>query len=43
MEYSELFRIEGLPVFQNKMFPDKASAQACQKGDMVLVRIWLRD
>ena len=23
MKYRELFRVSGLPVFQNKMFPDR--------------------
>lgn len=38
MKYRELFRAEGLPVFQNKMFSDRISALACPKGDMVLVQ-----
>lgn len=38
MKYHELYKIEGLPVFQNKMFPDRASARACPKGDMTLVQ-----
>ena len=38
MSYRELFKVEGLPVFQNKMFADRASALACPKGDMRLVQ-----
>lgn len=38
MKYHELFRVEGLPVFQNKMFPNQAAALACPKGDMTLVQ-----
>lgn len=38
MNHRELFRVEGLPVFQNKMFPDSASAIHCLKGDVVLVQ-----
>lgn len=38
MKYLELFRVEGLPVFQNKMFPDQMSALACPKGDVVLIQ-----
>lgn len=38
MKYRELFRVEGLPVFQNKMFPDRMSALTCPKGDVVLVQ-----
>lgn len=38
MNYRELFRVEGLPVFQNKMFPDQSSAINCLKGDVVLVQ-----
>ncbi|HYE68852.1 MAG TPA: class I SAM-dependent methyltransferase [Anaerovoracaceae bacterium] len=38
MNYRELFRVEGLPVFQNKMFPDRESAINCSKGDVVLVQ-----
>lgn len=38
MKYRELFKVDGLPVFQNKMFPDKMSALACPKGDVTLVQ-----
>jgi len=38
MRYRELFRVEGLPVFQNKMFSDQALAMQCLTGDMVLVQ-----
>ncbi len=38
MSYRELFKVEGLPVFQNKMFADRAAALACPKGDMTLVQ-----
>jgi hypothetical protein len=35
---TELFRVEGLPAFQNRMFPDARSARACTRGDLVLVQ-----
>lgn len=38
MSIKELFRVEGLPVFQNKMFNDSVSAINCTKGDVVLVQ-----
>jgi len=38
MKLHELFRVESLPVFQNKMFPDGASARACPEGDVILVQ-----
>jgi SAM-dependent methyltransferase len=38
MSQRELFNVQGLPVFQNKMFADSASALACPKGDMRLVQ-----
>jgi hypothetical protein len=38
MSYRELYSIQNLPVFQNKMFADKDSALACPKGDMRLVQ-----
>ena len=38
MSQHELYSIQNLPVFQNKMFADKASALACPKGDMCLVQ-----
>lgn len=38
MKYRELFGIRGLPVFQNKMFADRAAALACPKGDVTLVQ-----
>lgn len=38
MSYRELFKVKGLPVFQNKMFADRAAALACPKGDMTLVQ-----
>jgi len=38
MTHRELFRVEALPVFQNKMFPDRAAAMACPRGDVVLVQ-----
>lgn len=38
MSYRELFKIEGLPVFQNKMYEDKESAINCPQGDVVLVQ-----
>jgi len=38
MSVRELFRVESLLVFQNKMFKDKSSAINCTKGDVVLVQ-----
>lgn len=38
MSYRELFHIEGLPVFQNKIFADRESALTCQKGDVTLIQ-----
>lgn len=34
----ELYRVEGLPVFQNRMFGSAEAARNCARGDMVLVR-----
>lgn len=38
MNYRELFKVDGLPVFQNKMFPNRESALECPKGTMSLVQ-----
>jgi hypothetical protein len=38
MNYRELLSIEGLPVFQNKMFRDRVAAINCPKGDVKLVQ-----
>lgn len=38
MSYREIFRIESVPVFQNKMFATEAAALACPTGDVVLVQ-----
>ncbi len=38
MKHRELFKVEGLPVFQNKMFPDRAAALACPRGNVRLVQ-----
>ena len=38
MSTRELFSIQGLPVFQNKMFSSQAAALACPTGDMKLVQ-----
>ncbi|MDD5273644.1 MAG: class I SAM-dependent methyltransferase [Methylovulum sp.] len=38
MSYRELFKIEGLPVFQNKMFVERIAALNCPKGDVTLVQ-----
>jgi SAM-dependent methyltransferase len=38
MNYRELFKVDGLPIFQNKMFSDQALALACPKGDIALVQ-----
>ncbi len=37
MKRRELFRVEGVPVFQNKMFTTEEAALSCPKGDVVLV------
>lgn len=34
----ELYRAEGLPVFQNRMFGSREEARACATGDVVLVQ-----
>ena len=38
MSYRELFKVDGLPVFQNKMFTDRVSALSSPKGDITLVQ-----
>ena len=38
MSHCELFKVEGLPVFQNKMFTNRDAALSCPKGDMRLVQ-----
>lgn len=38
MNYRELFKVKGLPVFQNKMFSDRDGALNCPKGDVRLVQ-----
>ena len=38
MNYKDLFRVDGLPVFQNKMFSEQAKALGCDKGNMRLVQ-----
>ncbi|MEQ1599419.1 MAG: class I SAM-dependent methyltransferase [Methylotenera sp.] len=38
MNQRELFKVEALPVFQNKMFADRSAALACPKGNIVLVQ-----
>jgi hypothetical protein len=38
MSVRELFEVEGLPVFQNKMFADREAALGCPKGDVRLVQ-----
>ncbi len=38
MSYREIFRVEKLPVFQNKMFATSEKAKACPTGDVVLVQ-----
>ena len=38
MNHKELFRVDGLPVFQNKMFSDQAKAIGCSKGNMRLIQ-----
>ena len=34
----EIYRVEQLPTFQNRMFPTQVAARQCQRGDMVLVQ-----
>jgi SAM-dependent methyltransferase len=36
--FKELYRVEQLPVFQNRMFRTQEEARECVKGDVVLVR-----
>jgi hypothetical protein len=38
MSERDLFSVQGLPVFQNKMFADKQSALACPTGNIRLVQ-----
>ena len=38
MSQRELFRVEQLPVIQNKMFASAEEARSCPKGDVVLVQ-----
>ncbi|MEF8701643.1 MAG: class I SAM-dependent methyltransferase [Candidatus Accumulibacter sp. UW26] len=38
MSHRHLFHVEGLPVFQNKMFPTCEAALSCPRGDMLLVQ-----
>jgi hypothetical protein len=38
MSRRELFRAEGVPVFQNKMFATREAALACPTGDVVLAQ-----
>ncbi|MEO6117801.1 MAG: class I SAM-dependent methyltransferase, partial [Methylotenera sp.] len=38
MSYRELFKIEALPVFQNKMFVNKLAALDCTKGNVKLAQ-----
>lgn len=35
-DYRELYRVSGLPVFQNRMYSSREEARSCVKGDMVL-------
>ena len=37
-QYRELYRVEQLPVFQNRMFHSEEAAKNCVKGDVVLVQ-----
>lgn len=38
MGQHKLFQATGLPVFQNKMFPNQEAAIACPRGDVILVQ-----
>lgn len=37
-QYKEIYRVEQLPVFQNRMFHSMEAAKNCTKGDVVLVQ-----
>jgi SAM-dependent methyltransferase len=37
LETRELYRLDQLPIFQNRMYRSEAEAKACPKGDMLLV------
>ena len=37
IDQNELYRVEGLPIFQNRMYPTRESARSCARGDVVLV------
>ncbi len=38
MQFNEIYRVEQLPVFQNRMYDASIEAKNCIKGDMVLVQ-----
>src|SRR5690606_32715799 len=35
-EHRELYKVSGLPIFQNRMYSSREEARTCAKGDMVL-------
>jgi hypothetical protein len=37
IDQNELYRVEGLPIFQNRMYPTRGAARDCARGDVVLV------
>lgn len=37
-KYTEIYRIEQFPVFQNRMFQSEQAAKDCTKGDVILVQ-----
>src|SRR5690349_14134827 len=36
-DQNELYRVEGLPIFQNRMYSSRDAARNCARGDVVLV------
>lgn len=36
-QFKELYRVEGLPAFQNRMYPSREAARTCPRGDVRLV------
>jgi SAM-dependent methyltransferase len=37
-QYKEIYRVEQLPIFQNRMFHSMEAAKNCAKGDVILVQ-----
>jgi hypothetical protein len=38
MSERELLRLDGIPVYQNKMFESVSAARSCPRGDLLLVQ-----